>query len=198
MYVTQTVMRKIEKIDKYMEIKQYAPEQPMGQRRTISWGNGNKTYLNLWTAAKAVLRGTNPYIRQKERFQINNISNLHLVHVCFVSCVWLFVTLWTVGNQAPPSMGLSRQEYSSVLPCPPPWDLPDPGMNLHLLWLLHWQAGSLPLAPPGKPNFTPQDLEKETLSPKLLALKQIMFRMKTNKLETKETIEKINEIKVCF
>lgn len=36
MYVTQTVMRKIEKIDKYMEIKQYAPEQPMGQRRTIS------------------------------------------------------------------------------------------------------------------------------------------------------------------
>ena len=25
------------------------------------------------------------------------------------------------------------------------------GWNLHLLCLLHWQAGSLPLAPPGKP-----------------------------------------------
>ena len=25
------------------------------------------------------------------------------------------------------------------------------GSNLHLLCLLHWQAGSLPLAPPGKP-----------------------------------------------
>ena len=26
------------------------------------------------------------------------------------------------------------------------------GSNLHLLCLLHWQAGSLPLAPPGKPQ----------------------------------------------
>ena len=25
------------------------------------------------------------------------------------------------------------------------------GLNLSLLFLLHWQAGSLPLAPPGKP-----------------------------------------------
>ena len=25
-------------------------------------------------------------------------------------------------------------------------------MNLHLLHLLHWQAGSLPLVPPGKPK----------------------------------------------
>ena len=29
--------------------------------------------------------------------------------------------------------------------------LPTQGLNLHLLHLLHWQAGSLPLAPPGKP-----------------------------------------------
>ena len=34
-------------------------------------------------------------------------------------------------------------------PCPPPGDLPDPGLNPHLLCLLHWQAGSLPLTPPG-------------------------------------------------
>ena len=38
-----------------------------------------------------------------------------------------FVTLWTVALQAPPSMGFSRQEYWSGLPCPPAWDLPDPG-----------------------------------------------------------------------
>ena len=29
--------------------------------------------------------------------------------------------------------------------------LPTQGSNPHLLSLLHWQAGSLPLAPPGKP-----------------------------------------------
>ena len=43
------------------------------------------------------------------------------------SCVWLFVTLWTVALQAPLSMGFSRQEHWSGLPCPPPGDLPDPG-----------------------------------------------------------------------
>ena len=42
------------------------------------------------------------------------------------SCVWLFVTLWTVAGQAPLSMGFSRQEYWSGLPRPPPGDLPDP------------------------------------------------------------------------
>ena len=29
---------------------------------------------------------------------------------------------------------------------PPPGDLPTQGSNLHLLCLLHWQAGSLPLS----------------------------------------------------
>ena len=38
----------------------------------------------------------------------------------------LFMTLWTVACQAPLSMGFSRQEYWSGLPCPPPGDLPDP------------------------------------------------------------------------
>ena len=31
--------------------------------------------------------------------------------------------------QAPLSMGFSRQEYGSGLPCPPPGDLPDPGIE---------------------------------------------------------------------
>ena len=44
------------------------------------------------------------------------------------SHVWLFATPWTVTCQAPLCMGFSRQEYWSVLPCPP-----------------HWQADSLPL-----------------------------------------------------
>ena len=30
---------------------------------------------------------------------------------------------WTVARQAPLSMGFSRQEYWSELPCPPPGDL---------------------------------------------------------------------------
>ena len=43
--------------------------------------------------------------------------------------VQLFVTPWTVVCQAPLPMGFSRQEYWSGLPCPPPRDLPDPGIE---------------------------------------------------------------------
>ena len=47
---------------------------------------------------------------------------------CF-GCVWLFVTPWTVTRQAPLSIGFSRQEYWSGLPCPPPRDLRNPGIK---------------------------------------------------------------------
>ena len=45
------------------------------------------------------------------------------------SCVPLCATLCTVARQAPLSVGFSRQEYWSGLPCPPPEDLPDPGIK---------------------------------------------------------------------
>ena len=46
-----------------------------------------------------------------------------------LSHVQLFVTLWTVTYQAPPSMEFSRQEYLSGLPFPSPGDLPEPGIE---------------------------------------------------------------------
>ena len=42
------------------------------------------------------------------------------VKVKSLSCVRLFVTLWTVAHQAPPSMGFSRQEYWSGVLFPSP------------------------------------------------------------------------------
>ena len=69
---------------------------------------------------------------------------------CF-SCVWLFVTLWTMACQAPLSMGFSRQEYWSGCHAFPQGISPIQGLNSSLLGLLHWQVGSLLLAPPGKP-----------------------------------------------
>ena len=59
-----------------------------------------------------------------------------------------------IAHQAPLSMGFSRQEYWSGLPCPSPGDLPDPGIKPTSLCLPHWQVGCLPLAPPGKPSET--------------------------------------------
>ena len=42
------------------------------------------------------------------------------VKVKSLSHVWLFATPWTAAYQAPPSMGVSRQEYWSGVPLPSP------------------------------------------------------------------------------
>ena len=55
--------------------------------------------------------------------------------LCVLCCVKLlqlcpiFAAPWTVGHQAPLSMGFSRKEYWSGLPRPPPEDLPNPGIE---------------------------------------------------------------------
>ena len=70
---------------------------------------------------------------------------------CFVMCLCQCPTLcdpWTVTRQAPLFMEFSRQEYCSGLPCPPPGDLLDPGIE-PLSPVL--QADSLLSEPPGKP-----------------------------------------------
>ena len=64
-----------------------------------------------------------------------------------LSCVQLFVTPRTVARQAPLSLGFSRQEHWSGLPCPPPGDLPNPGIKPRSFML---QADSLPSEPAGK------------------------------------------------
>ena len=46
-----------------------------------------------------------------------------------LSQVQLFVTLWTVAQQVPLSMGFSSQEYWNGLLCPLPGDLPNPGIK---------------------------------------------------------------------
>ena len=51
-------------------------------------------------------------------------------------------------GQAPLSVGFSRQEHWSGLPCPPPGDLPHPGIEPGSPAL---QADSLPSEPPGEP-----------------------------------------------
>ena len=60
------------------------------------------------------------------------------------------MTPWTEAYQVPLSMGFSRQEYWSGLPCPPPGDLPDPGVEPRSPAL---QADSLPFELPRKSNI---------------------------------------------
>ena len=68
------------------------------------------------------------------------------VKVKSLSRVQLFATAWTVANQAPPSMGFSRQECWSGLPFPSAGDPPHPGIEPGSPAL---QADALPSEPPG-------------------------------------------------
>ena len=58
---------------------------------------------------------------------------------------------WTVSHLAPLSMGFSRQKYRRGLPCPPPGDLPSPGIKAASPVSLALQTDSLPAEPSGKP-----------------------------------------------
>ena len=69
---------------------------------------------------------------------------------CF-SCVQFFVTLWTEAPQVPLSMGFSRHEYWSGLPCPPPEALLDSGIELVSLQAPALQADPLLLSHQGNP-----------------------------------------------
>ena len=65
------------------------------------------------------------------------------------SCPTL-VTPWTAAYQAPPSVGLSRQEYWSGVPLPSPGDLLDPGIKL---WFPALAGRFYTTEQPGKPLY---------------------------------------------
>ena len=72
-------------------------------------------------------------------------------HAC--KFVYVLVALQLHGLQLTNLLcpwGFSRQKFWSVLPCPPPGDLANPGIEPRSPTL---QEDSLPSEPPGKPNF---------------------------------------------
>ena len=87
----------------------------------------------------------------------------------------LFATLWSVACQAPLSMGFSRQEHWSGLPCPPPGDLPDPGIEPGSA---AFQADSLLSEPPGKSkNFIFLSVPPECYLFKAMTVSLVHYRI---------------------
>ena len=62
--------------------------------------------------------------------ELNKHLSMTCSAVCMLSRVQLFMTPTDSTLQVPLSKGFSRQEYWSGLPCSPPGDLPDPGIEL--------------------------------------------------------------------
>ena len=113
------------------------------------------------TTGKAIALTVSTFVRKMMSLLFNTwsrfiiaflLKNLRLLisYICVCICVcamplqlWLTLcSLWTVAHQPPLSMKFPRQEYWSRLPCSPPGDPPDAGLNVHHLHLLHWQEGS--------------------------------------------------------
>ena len=77
------------------------------------------------------LSGTIPFRNYYHRHFTNREINKrgHQACSCVPAQLCLFATPWTAAHQAPLSMGILQQEYWNRLPCPPPEDLPDPGIK---------------------------------------------------------------------
>ena len=109
-------------------------------------------WLGKWTVG---IRSN--FQKKKQNPQHSFLSILYLLSkpVCTqsLSHVWLFATIWTVARQAPLSMGFCRQEYWSGLPCPPPGDLPAPGIQSSSLASPTLAGGFFTTVPPRRPPF---------------------------------------------
>ena len=104
------------------------------------------SYYNLLTLGYKQCEGRSCY----RTYNYNNLQGIIVVqqmHACSVISVESssLQPQWTIARQAPLSMGFSRQEHWSGLPCRPPGDLPDPGISRTSPVCPALQADSSPL-----------------------------------------------------
>ena len=105
-----------------------------------------------WTFYKSCFRSNKKILAVLKKAKNKPVYTVFACAKSLQSCPTLCDSM-DIAHQAPLSMGFSRQEYWSRLQCPSPGDLPVLGIDSRLLHLLLWQASSLPLMPPGKPNL---------------------------------------------
>ena len=79
-----------------------------------------KDFMNLLSAGSAKVQDVVPVCvsLQQDSYTIHSLK-----------MVYVSDSLWTVAHQASLPLGFSRQEYWSGLPCPPPGDLSNPGIE---------------------------------------------------------------------
>ena len=87
-----------------------------------------------------------------------------MVCVCMLSSVQFFATLWIVACQPPLSMKLSRQEYWSGLPFPPPGDRPNPGIKPTSFASPAMAGGFFTTEPPGKSDLQSRNRDTDVES----------------------------------
>ena len=136
---------------------------PQPSRLLCPWDSPGK---NIGMGCHALLQGIfpiqgwNPHLLHLLHWQSGSLllmptGNTKYLHVCLhakllQSCSTPCEPI-SVSCQAPLSMGFSRQEYWNGLPCPPPGDLPDSGIEATFPAAPALQLDSLPLSHQGSP-----------------------------------------------
>ena len=84
--------------------------------------------MSLWSNCCKLMETQWPYssIKRKELF---NPPKWYFYLTCCCYCLLLSCVQLILACQAPLSLGFSRQEYWSGLPCPSPGNLPNPGIE---------------------------------------------------------------------
>ena len=127
--------------------------QSMGLQRVRHEWETSLSY-HFMIHRKVVKRVNLKSSHQKEKcFYWHNGCSVRWWILCMLSCfnrVQLLMTWWTAACQAPLPMGFSRQDTGVGCYALLQGIFPTQGSNPCLWCLLHWQEGSLPLAPPGK------------------------------------------------
>ena len=117
------------------------------------WGNSTVLMVRINNYALDVIWGVQKTQNPPSLCLTDDFCNT-CMRMCMLRCfsrVWPFATLWTTARQAPSSMGFFRQEYWSGLPCPPPGDCPNPGIESMSLVSPALASGFFTTEPPGKP-----------------------------------------------
>ena len=106
-------------------------------RKALDYVKELKSQPGYGRLPRILLFWSNVKMSQFHTSKVNShiLDGQMLIVICLLcsyllSRVWFFATPWTVTQQAPLSMGFSRQEYWSGLLFPTPGELPDPGIKL--------------------------------------------------------------------
>ena len=127
------LMRRTDLLEKTLMLGKIEGRRRRGYRGWDGWMASPTWWSWVWASSESWWWTGKPGIYQSLRLQRvghNWATELTVLSAQSLQSCPTLCNLWTVAHQAPVSTWFSRQEYWRGLPCPPPGNLPNPGIEL--------------------------------------------------------------------